>query len=193
MVIEGVELIEEGDMVCLSYKKNGYFETESIKKWKEYLKEGMTALDVGSYSGLYAILAAKVCRSIAIEPNKVMASRIAENALNNGVNLEVILAAAGSEPGTCSIRKSFPTSSAAHVAPGSEIPIITLDYSNVCALKVDVEGMEIEVLKGMRELPPLVIAESLNEESERQLIDYMEGYEVTRDERNLIFLDKRRA
>ena len=180
-------MIEEGDSVCLDYRKNRSFEDLSIKKWKEYLKEGMTALDIGSYSGLYAILASRVCKSIAIEPNKLMALRIAQNALNNDSEVEIINAAAGEKEGRCSLKMRFPTSSAAHVIPGDEIPMITANFPNVCAVKIDVEGMELDVLKGMYELPPLIIAESLSDRTEAQLIDYLEGYDVMKDGRNLIF------
>jgi len=187
MLVHGVELIEEGDMVCRDFKRNEAFEDLSISKWLDYLDEDKLAIDVGSYSGLYAILAAKVCRTIAVEPNPIMASRISQNAALNGVSVEVLNVAAGASPGRCSLKMSFPTSSATTVVEGSQIEVIPLRYENVCAVKIDVEGMELDVLKGMKELPPLIIAEALSDRAERDLIDYLETYKVTKDGRNLIF------
>lgn len=174
-------------MVCKDYRKNRSFEDLSVQKWLEYLIPGQTALDIGSYSGLYAILAAKVCKSVAIEPNKTMALRIAQNAIKNDVTVKILNVAAGKEKGSCSLKMNFPTSSAAHCVPGDQISVIKANFDNVCAVKIDVEGMELDVLQGMDELPPLIIAEALSDRSEMQLIDYLKSYKVSKDGRNLIF------
>lgn len=182
--IEGVKLLEDGDMVVKSFRDNGHFEKKSLEKWKEYTTKGVS-LDIGSYSGLYAILSN--CLSIAYEPNPFMALRIAHNSFVNNKPVYLIQMAAGEKDGTGALKMNFHTSSATKVVPGNEVRIVPAIHDDVCAVKIDVEGMELEVLKGLKELPDLVIVEALTDKSELDLINFMQGYTFERDERNLIF------
>ena len=61
-----VRLISEGDRIVGSLKDRGPFEPKSLAKWAELCAGGGTVLDIGAYTGLYAIAARLMgCRAIA--------------------------------------------------------------------------------------------------------------------------------
>jgi FkbM family methyltransferase len=83
----------------------------------------------------------------------------------------------------------------------AKIPISTLDQelshlqpNSVRAIKIDVEGYELEVLRGAIKIlkmnKPLLIIESLNKNSEKEIVNFLKhyGYELMlKDGHNLIF------
>lgn len=198
MNIHGVELIEKDDMVCLSHRANGDFEPISVSEWMRHC-DG-TVIDVGAYTGLYTIIAAKAgAKVVAFEPNERVRERLVENMQANNVTGLILCAAAGAEHGTCSLNtKGRPRlTSAGTVVPGGDIdlvPIDSLDIDDVTAIKIDAEGYEHDVLMGAIEIiamyRPLVIAEALSGEAAAQLDNFMLdfGYTVQEaDERNRIY------
>lgn len=184
-------------MVCVAHKREGDFEPRSVSAWISAIRPGMVAFDVGAYSGLYAILAAlKGARAVAVEPNRVMVERIRQNVKRNQVEVDVLPFAAGAQQGTAKLSSKFATSSASHISDTGEtvavMPIVSADP--VCAVKIDVEGYELQVLVGMTEIiqrdKPLIIAEALSDRMagllETMLFAY--GYKSeSADKRNLIF------
>ncbi len=120
--------------------------------------------DVGANVGSYTLLATGVCKanSVAIEPVKttfnILQQNITLNKLQN--NVQLINSGAGSAAGILSFSVEEDTTN--HVLANDEInqnsifvPIITIDSllaNGIPALiKIDVEGYETEVLKGMAE------------------------------------------
>ena len=70
MRVHGVDLIPEGDRVVVNWQRDGSFEPESVAIWLAAVRDGGVALDVGAYTGLYALLAAcSGAQAVAYEPN----------------------------------------------------------------------------------------------------------------------------
>lgn len=198
MLIDGAELIDRDDMVCLSQRTNGYFEPESLAVWRKHC-QGET-IDIGAYTGLYAIIAAQLgAESYALEPNPAVYARLCDNVAMNSVDVNTIQSAAGAADTTCTMNtKGRPRlTSAGYVTEGGSIPMVRIDsmaLDNVTAIKIDAEGYELEVLRGgagtIAKCMPLIIAEVLTEQAAAELDNYLlpMGYTATpADERNRIY------
>jgi len=165
-----VALIDD-DRICNHVRAKGAFEPDTLAAWAEMCKPGTEVLDVGAYSGLFAIAAAKLwARPIAVEPVPTMVKRIRANAEANGATVTVIQAAASDRDG----KAHLGLNEAVHLTAGAsllrksggmQVKTIRLDslrVSNVSAIKIDVERHELAVLNGAidmirRERPRLII------------------------------------
>ncbi|WP_166163079.1 FkbM family methyltransferase [Chelativorans oligotrophicus] len=142
-----------------------FYERALLMDAASRLMPGDTCVDVGANIGNHTMFFAVVCgaRVIAIEPNYANASLIAENASLNGVesHIDIRRVAVGQQDGRGSIEILDPanTGKARIKADGEgDLQIVTLDSlipddaRPVKLLKVDVEGMELEALKGARRI-----------------------------------------
>jgi FkbM family methyltransferase len=187
-----VSLLENGDRICGHIQSGNTFEPQSLAAWAEMCEKGGTVIDVGGYSGLFAIAAAKMgCHVICFEPMPLNASRILENCHLNGVNVELHNAVASDEPGivdlTYNPKVEGMTSGASLVRKkGFKLPVraMTIDSLNVnpVAIKIDVERGEPLVLAGARETlaraRPQLLVEVLDEEREELVRKSVDGYRV---------------
>lgn len=200
MNVSGVELIEKDCMVCLHQKKTARpFEASSLSIWGEVAKRGGVLIDIGAYSGVYSIKAAQNGATVySLEPNEAIFKRLNENAALNNVKINSINAGAASSCRPGFLAKSFAHSSAAKVSDeGAPIQLLTVDslaLENVGAIKIDVEGLELEVLTGALETikasKPLIITEALDKESEEEQAAFLERlgyYGTATDERNIVW------
>jgi len=160
----------------------GNYEVAEVRFCTRTLAPGQTVVDVGANIGLYTLLAAKSVgpdgNVHAFEPEPENARRIRVNLALNGVgNVELFEAAVYSTPGVVELNVFAPEFNAWHsigrpevvdpahpstpVEPTAtiEVPAVTLDdhcrthaIDRIDLLKVDVEGAELDVLKGAREL-----------------------------------------
>lgn len=124
-----------------------------------------TIVDVGVADGtpdLYSVY--PDCRYFLIEPLAEYEPRLRE--LSRRLNANIVLAAAGPQPGRTTLYVHGPGSSVFHEpdspfanVPRREVPVITLD--TVCAqygakapflIKVDVQGGELQVLAGAKRI-----------------------------------------
>lgn len=126
------------------------------------IREGDTFFDVGANIGTVTlpVAVAGAAECLAFEPEPANAVRLAENAELNGLaNVTVIEAAVWSEPGQVALRVDGPagTGTASVVAEDDAaltVPAVTLDAfagggrAAPQVIKVDVEGAELEVLRG---------------------------------------------
>ncbi len=149
-----------------------------------YLQEGMTVIDIGAHHGFYTLLASKkigpVGRVIAFEPSpRELAKLKLHLSINHCQNVEVVEVALGAEKGKVNMfvclehsgLNSLRLPNADTKATEVEIEQIRLDdylkekqIQKVDFVKMDVEGGELAVLKGAKDillgqLRPLIIYE----------------------------------
>lgn len=203
--VHGVTLNPDGDMVVLAARK-GPFEPDSLTAWHNCLHPGSVMLDVGAYTGLYALYAAKQGATVyAFEPHPENYHRMLENIQANRCSglINAFNAAVSAEPGTCAMadlhgRPRLTSAGKAQPGEGST-EMITIDGLNLprCdAIKIDVEGGELDVLRGASQtiagqLPCLIIEANTDEDGEalnRELRQYGYRTGVRADVRNLIYM-----
>lgn len=130
------------------------------------LADAKTVFDVGANFGLMSTLFAKFSNGADIwcfEPAPDTAAALRRNLLfNSAQNTRVIPSAVGASVGTIgfSIGSDPATNSVARDATtGIEVPVTTIDHfaqkHEICSidfLKIDVEGAEVDVLMGARDM-----------------------------------------
>ena len=131
------------------------------------LEPGAVAIDVGANLGTHAVAFAQrvgpTGAVFAFEPQRVMHQLLCTNATLNGITwLRAVHGAVGAEPGTLVVPDidyaapgNFGGLSLGSWKEGETVPVFALDALGLprCALlKIDVEGMEAQVLEGARQL-----------------------------------------
>lgn len=196
----------------LMYNLNDLYIGRSLDLYGEYciheariamdlLRPGMTAVDVGANIGALTVPMAQTVgaagRAIAIEAQRGIFHMLCGNmAMNDLANVRTILAAAGSRAGAISVPRLMldrPNNlGALSLVPGENaamdrVEVITLDSLALDAchlIKIDVEGMEREVLLGAadtigRHRPFLYVENDRKDKSEALLRHLFElGYRV---------------
>lgn len=205
-----VELLDDDDRVVWHQTHDrGGFEPQSLAVWSDAVEPGEIALDIGSYTGLYAIAAAKLGGvAVAVEPIAVSAQRIRENARHNGVKVRVIEAAASDRTGKAAMfsRVASGLPSGAKIATKSKgafrqhVDMFRLDsmfaLRPVAVMKLDVERHEPRTLAGAQEIlsrwkPPIII-EALGDGEAVKILDAIPQYRVVEilDDRNLFMVPR---
>ncbi len=133
---------------------------------QQYLKPGMTVVDVGSNIGYYALLESRLVeaggRVIAIEPVPQNVEQLRRNVCTNGrTNIEVhhlaIADCNGTLPMYLSARSNWHSLLPTPSSKTCMVTVSTLDsflshasLDSVDLIRMDVEGYEIKIIKGMR-------------------------------------------
>lgn len=143
-----------------------------------HLKQGMTVMDIGAHIGVYSLLMAKAVGPTgcvyAFEPVPQFYERLLANiALNGATNVKPFQVAISDENGETEFFISSPTLFASSFDEGSnsmfrytpthsqsiKVPTKTLDsflesqgIERVDAIKIDVEGAELKVIMGAKNL-----------------------------------------
>lgn len=160
----------------------------------EMLRPADVFFDIGANVGFFTVIAARLVgkhgQVIAFEPVPANAAAVRHNcALNDFANVRVLETAISDEDGTAELRLAHYAGGAAlaTVAPPPDLKgIITVPVNTVDTLvaqkkvppptvvKIDVEGAEINVLRGMhetlRQIRPIVIYE-IDDESPQLLAE----------------------
>jgi FkbM family methyltransferase len=158
------------------------------------LNPGAVVLDVGANIGVHTVYFAGVVgptgHVIAFEPQRLVYQTLCANlALNSLGNVEAINMGVGVSSGVLSLPRldyssehNFGGASLGVNQGGDEVSVITLDsldLSSVFLLKVDVEGMELDVLRGGEALlsrcRPVLYVENAEASRSPALIDYLQS------------------
>jgi FkbM family methyltransferase len=159
--------------------------------------------DVGASYGLHSLrLLAHGARVVSFEPNPECHGFFLGCCRANGLSPEIVPAAVGAEPGTATLAAPVGRSYLGSIVPGvdarwgaevtrSTVPVVSLDGFAAGRgltpdlVKIDVEGGELDVLRGARRVlasaRPAVILESWPEPRQRhELLDLLAalGYSV---------------
>ncbi|WP_085032565.1 FkbM family methyltransferase [Ensifer aridi] len=208
-------LIEHDDGICLDIRSGMPYEVESLARWAEICSVGGTAIDVGAYSGLFSIIAAKQgCRVIAFEPMPTHVARCRDNFRLNNVEVELHNACLSDRVGDAVIKFNpnapYLTYGASLIrstcgsGEGNEskplnvhsMTIDSLGLDQCTAIKIDVERGEAMVLAGARNtlerLKPVLLVEVLGEEEKAAVRKTVPDYEVAAemDIRNWLMVPK---
>jgi FkbM family methyltransferase len=121
--------------------------------WRQVLSAGDLFVDVGANVGAYAIWVAEMgAEVIACEPASDTFALLETNVALNGYPITLLNVAAGSYCGTARFTAGQDTVNRMDAAGETETPLVTVDSvigdRMVAGMKVDVEGFEIEVLRG---------------------------------------------
>jgi FkbM family methyltransferase len=175
---------------------SGSYESGTIDFIKKHLKKGDCFVDVGANIGLMSIEASESVGSqgkiYSFEPHPDTAKILRFNIdLNSFENIEVIEKGVGSKSGEAKIydrwdvnRGGASVFSANNNQEGFAIQLVVLDEVfqkiDIQLIKIDIEGYELEALKGAKRIlssenPPILIVEC-TEETENQNYTRVELY-----------------
>lgn len=184
----------------LNFVKNA--EKDVFEKMLSEMDEEDTFYDIGANIGFYTcFFSEKASKSYSFEPNKHAAQILRENIEENSLeNVEVIEAAASDRNTSIKLSKAPGTSvfGTAQIKDSEEGEIEARKVDGLFEegkvelpdmVKIDVEGHEIEVLKGMEEViekaSPVIYVESHeNHEELRETLEE-QGYQLQRLKRRI--------
>jgi FkbM family methyltransferase len=143
----------------------GEFSFDEVRLFAQLVKPGMTVVDVGANIGAHTLYLAQAVSADgtvwAFEPQRLVFQMLCANlALNEIGNVHALQVGVGSEPGRAHIPAvDFATSGnfggiALQASGQDEVQIATIDSVKLSAchfIKIDVEGMEGDVIAGARE------------------------------------------
>lgn len=181
---DGREFLVIPDRLFLRVLYDGNYEPGQTAFMASIVEADDVCVDVGANFGWYTtLMGSKAKKTFAFEPLARSFEFLSRNVELNSLNGRAIPknAAVGAEPGSIRlvIDGSENESGLAHVAgPGEsgsqEVELVTLDselsenIGQISLMKMDVEGSEIEVIRGASKVlgcdnPPVIVAEANNE------------------------------
>lgn len=149
------------DVIGEEWYTNLHEEVPEIRWLKEHIKTGDTVVDCGAHHGLMAVLFGKwvgdTGKVITFEAIPSNAEVVQRNITLNGLqSVTVRNEAVGKDKGMVSFTLDSNASVATFDTPKSiQVPVVNLDAALDSApklIKIDVEGYELEVLKGASEV-----------------------------------------
>lgn len=162
------------EIVGTALYRRGIIEEPLTELLRAHLRPGMVFVDVGAQYGYFTVLASRLVgpsgRVVAFEPCRATAALLRRNVAGSP-NVVVEECAVSSRSGTVPLRDFGPGHSAVNTVLGEarvprrerrrlrgcsyDVPAVALDdygLSRVDAVKIDAEGAETEVLRGMGRL-----------------------------------------
>lgn len=165
-----------------------FYEQEMLTDMRMRLRPGDLVLDVGAYLGNHSVFLAGVCKArvVALEPNPASYGLLETNVRDNDLQklVRTIPAAAGSKEGMASIASSSAQNlggTRLRMDSDGSISVVAIDELDLpaepAAIKIDVEGMEMQVLAGamgtITKVRPLLYVEVTTAEALRRVLDLL--------------------
>lgn len=185
------------------YNENDYYMGKALDLYGECseaelsllgqaLRPGYTVLDIGANIGTHTLFFAKQVgptgRVYSFEPQRIVHQQLVANiALNSLLNVQTYQAALGAEQGFVYVppidylqQNNFGALSMSDQPIGEKITLMMLDELDLPAchvIKIDVEGMELQVLKGalktIAKFRPILYVENDRKEKSAALIQFL--------------------
>ena len=200
-----LSLCKSGPMVYNKYdtyiggslRKYGEFSVGEQEIFEQIVRPGFIVVEVGANLGGHTVVLSRLVgphgEVHAFEPQRIVFQTLCANlALNQCTNVFATQAGVGASAGTILVPALNPAEpcnfgglSLRDTKFGETVPLVTLDSVNLIGchlLKVDVEGMEVEVLTGGKETimtyHPLMYLENDREERSEELLTLVDqlGY-----------------
>lgn len=200
-----VSLIAQDDRIVSHIRAGHGFEPQSLAAWADMCSSGGTVLDIGAYSGLFSIAAAKMgCQAQAFEPMPLNAARTRANAKRNGTDISLFEGCVSDRAGPIDLTfnpnvvgMTAGASLVRHKGVRKSVASVTIDglgLSQVTAIKIDVERAESFVLAGagetLKRCRPVMLVEALGSAERATVEAAIPGYrvEAVLDVRNLLMV-----
>ncbi|WP_313892570.1 FkbM family methyltransferase [Psychrobacillus sp.] len=178
------------------YDNSNFYENVMLEDIRNRVKDSSEIIDIGANIGNHTIFFSSVCQCKvhAFEPQTSVFNHLKKNVqLNNqGNRVELYNIALGEKEDKGNIKivdKNNLGSSEVEYNNNGEVTINTLDsfislFKNIAIIKIDVEGMELSVLKGafktIKKFKPLLYIETKTQEEFEIIENFLSplGYEV---------------
>jgi FkbM family methyltransferase len=178
-----------------SLRKYGEFSPGEGALFRQIVRPGMLVVEVGANIGAHTVelsrLAGRQGLVLAFEPQRLMFQTLCANlALNSCGNVHAFQYAIGAASGELMVPilapdqpNNFGGLSLVGATNGERVPLRPIDDFNLTAchvLKLDLEGMEVEALRGAERTiaahRPIIYAENDREERSAELISLLLAY-----------------
>jgi FkbM family methyltransferase len=177
----------------------GEYSEGEVELFRQIVQPGQLVVEVGANLGAHTVFLAQQAGAagmvLAFEPQRILFQVLCANlALNSLPNVRCLQQAVGAAAGTIIVpwldytcENNFGALALGSYQVGEQVDVVTLDSFNLPAcslLKIDVEGMEQEVLQGavnlIERLKPILYVENNNPEKSAALIQYIDslGYNM---------------
>lgn len=174
----------------------GEYGEGEVDLFRQVVFAGHTVVEVGANMGSLTVPLARMVgpegQVLAIEPQPLMYDLLVRNReLNNLGHVKLVQAGAGGAPGKMTLPR-LPTNETFNFggvsllknsADGQEVPIVIVDdfdLPDVRFIKIDVEGMEADVLRGsantINRCRPFLFVENDRQEKSPELISLLADY-----------------
>lgn len=177
-----------------SFDLYGEYCEQEVEVYKRLLKPGCVVVDAGANIGSHTLAFARIAGPkgavFAFEPQRIIFQRLCSNMALNGIgNVRAWHAGVGAGEGTARVppidyasEGNFGGTALTADGPGETVPVVPIDtlaLTRCSLIKIDVQGMETEVLEGARETiarcEPLLYVENDLKEKSAELIETLLG------------------